>query len=84
MKVITIIQTDININIITGIQNTGVITNRNKSHSWKTHNRTHHSRHNRRSRVNEIEEFSECTSDCTDLSDYEEQVNTETPDNSKN
>ena len=34
--------------------------------------------------VNEIEEFSECSSDCTDLSDCEEQVNNETPDNSKN
>ena len=58
--------------------------NRNKSHKGNTHNRTHHSRHNHRTRLNEIEEFSECSSDCTDLSDYEEQVNAETPDNSKN
>ena len=58
--------------------------NRNKSHKGNTHNRTHHSRHNHRTGVNEIEEFSECSSDCTDLSDYEGQINTETPDNSKN
>ena len=58
--------------------------NRSKLHSGNTHNRTHHSRHNHRTRVNEIKEFRECSSDCTDLSDWEEQVNTETPDNTKN
>ena len=58
--------------------------NRNKFHRGNTHNRTHHSKHNHRTRVNDIEEFSECSSDCTDLSDHKEQVNTETPDNSKN
>ena len=57
--------------------------NRNKSFSENTHNRTHHSRQNHRTRVNEIEEFSECSSDCTDLSDCGEQVNTETPENTK-
>ena len=56
--------------------------NRNKSYSRNTHNRTHHSRHNHSTRINEIEEFSDCSSDCTDLSDCEEQVNTETSDNS--
>ena len=30
-----------------------------------------------------MEEFSECSSDYTDLSYCEEQVNTETPDNTK-
>ena len=58
--------------------------NRNISYNGNTHNRTHHSRHNHRTRVNEIEEFSECSSDCTDLSHCEEQVNTETTENTKN
>ena len=58
--------------------------NRNKSYNGNTHNRTHHSRHNHRTRVNEIEEFSDCSSVFTDLSDGEEQVNTETPENTKN
>ena len=58
--------------------------NRNKSYSKNTHNRTHHSRQNHRTRVNEIEEFSECRLDCTDLSDCKEQVNVETPENTKN
>ena len=57
--------------------------NRNKSYNGNTHNRPHHSRHNHRTRVNEIEEFSECSSDCTFLSDCEEQVNSETPENTK-
>ena len=57
--------------------------NRNNLYGKKTHNRTHHSRHSHRARVNAIEEFSECSSDYTDLSDCEEQVNTETPDNTK-
>ena len=57
--------------------------NRNKSYSENTHNRTHHSKQNHRTRVNEIEAFSECSSDCTGLSDCEEQVNTETPENTK-
>ena len=58
--------------------------NRSKSYSENRPNRTHHNRHNHRTRVNEIEEFSECSSNYTYLSDCEEQVNTETPDNTKN
>ena len=58
--------------------------NRNKSYNGNTHNRPHDSRHNHRRRINEIEEFSECSSDCTDLSDCEEQVDSETPENTKN
>ena len=54
------------------------------NHTVKIHtNRTHHNRHNHRTRVNEIEVFSESSSNCTDLSDCEEEVNTETPDNTK-
>ena len=47
-------------------------------------NRTHQSRQNCRTRVIEIEKFNECSSDCTALPDCEEQVNIETPENTKN
>ena len=60
-----------------------IITETN--HTVKIHTiGTHHSMHNHRTKVNEIQECSECSSDCTDLSDCEEKVNTETPDNTKN
>ena len=56
---------------------------KNKTYGENSYNKTHHNRHHHGTRVNEIEDFCECSSDCTNLSDCEELVNTETPDNTK-
>ena len=85
-KAITALQIDIDINIITGIPNTiAMVITTETNHTVKIHTIEHIIIDTAIEQgVSEIEEFSECRSDCTDLSDCEEQVNNETPDNTKN